>query len=93
MKDLSGWKKLNGDASYMVKGNAIVGISKANTPNTFLTTEKTYTDFILELELKVDDRLNSGIQIRSNSLPGYQNGPVHGYQVEIDPSCVQRRYL
>lgn len=30
--------------------------------------------------------MNSGIQIRSNSLPQYQNGRVHGYQVEIDPS-------
>lgn len=85
-KDLSGWKKLNGDASYMVKGNTIVGVSKVNTPNTFLATEKSYTDFILELEVKVDDRLNSGIQIRSNSLPSYQNGRVHGYQAEIDPS-------
>ena len=30
--------------------------------------------------------MNSGIQIRSNSLPHYRNGRVHGYQVEIDPS-------
>jgi hypothetical protein len=26
------------------------------------------------------------VQIRSNSLPSYRNGVVHGYQVEIDPS-------
>ena len=26
------------------------------------------------------------IQIRSNSLPDYSDGRVHGYQVEIDPS-------
>ena len=30
--------------------------------------------------------MNSGIQIRSESLPHYQNGRVHGYQIEIDPS-------
>jgi hypothetical protein len=30
--------------------------------------------------------MNSGIQIRSNSFPGYRDGRVHGYQVEIDPS-------
>ena len=41
---------------------------------------------MLELEVRVDSLLNSGIQIRSNSLPDYQNGRVHGYQVEIDPS-------
>jgi len=30
--------------------------------------------------------MNSGIQIRSNSLPYYRDGMVHGYQIEIDPS-------
>lgn len=85
-KDLSGWKKLNGDADYRIEGDAIVGVSKLKTPNTFLCTEKMYTDFILEVEVKVHPLLNSGIQIRSNSLPEYQKGRVHGYQVEIDPS-------
>ena len=45
-----------------------------------------YDDFILELDYKVDSTMNSGIQIRSNSFPHYQNGRVHGYQIEIDPS-------
>jgi hypothetical protein len=31
----------------------------------------------------VDKELNSGVQIRSHSLPDYQKGRVHGYQVEI----------
>ena len=31
----------------------------------------------------VDPRLNSGVQIRSNSTPKFKNGRVHGYQVEI----------
>lgn len=57
-----------------------------NTPNTFLATKKMYGDFILEFEFKVDDGLNSGVQFRSNSLKEYQNGRVHGYQFEIDPS-------
>ena len=48
--------------------------------------KKHYGNFILELEFLVDDRMNSGIQIRSNSSEEYQNGRVHGYQVEIDPS-------
>ncbi|MEM1137637.1 MAG: DUF1080 domain-containing protein [Bacteroidota bacterium] len=85
-KDLKGWKKLNGNAEYRIEGDAIVGTSQMNTPNTFLTTEKMYTDFILEVDLMVDNRLNSGIQIRSNSLDSYRDGRVHGYQVEIDPS-------
>lgn len=85
-KDLTGWKQLNGKAEYKVVDDAIVGISTMNTPNTFLATEKDYGDFILELEFKVDDGLNSGIQIRSLSLPEKNNGRVHGLQVEIDPS-------
>ncbi len=85
--DLSGWEVLNGTAEYLVKDNAIVGISKLNTPNTFLATTKEYSDFILEYEAKMEDGLNSGVQIRSNSLPEYHNGRVHGYQVELDASA------
>ncbi len=85
-KNLSGWKKLNGKAEYKVENNAIVGYTKANTPNTFLVTKKNYGDFILELEFKVDNSMNSGIQFRSESKKEYQKGRVHGYQFEIDPS-------
>lgn len=85
-KDFSNFTKLNGEAEYHIEGDAIVGTSKMGTPNTFLATKKTYGDFILELEVKVDTRLNSGIQIRSLSTADYRNGRVHGYQVEIDPS-------
>ncbi|MFS4467406.1 DUF1080 domain-containing protein [Maribacter sp. 2210JD10-5] len=85
-KTLEGWKKLGGDAIYSIKDGAIVGKTVHHTPNTFMTTEKLYGDFILELEYKVDSSMNSGIQIRSNSFPYYQNGRVHGYQIEIDPS-------
>ena len=45
-----------------------------------------YGDFILEFEFKVDDDFNSGVQIRSESLEDYNDGRVHGYQYEIDPS-------
>ncbi|NIJ53595.1 3-keto-disaccharide hydrolase [Dyadobacter arcticus] len=85
-KDLSGWKQLNGQAKYEVKDGAILGTSVMGTPNSFLTTEQNYSDFILECDVKVDNKLNSGIQIRSLSTPDYQNGRVHGIQIEIDPS-------
>ncbi|MHC4337363.1 MAG: 3-keto-disaccharide hydrolase [Planctomycetota bacterium] len=85
-KTLKGWKQLGGKALYEVEDGAIVGTSVRGTPNSFLCTEKTYGDFILEFEVKVDPPLNSGVQIRSNSLKQYRNGRVHGYQVEIDPS-------
>jgi hypothetical protein len=85
-KDLSGWKQLGGKAHYAVQKGEIVGTTVAGEPNSFLATKVSYADFILELELKVDTPLNSGIQIRSESNPAYKNGRVHGYQVEVDPS-------
>jgi len=84
---LNGWSSIKGgNALYEVKDEAIVGTTVGNTPNSFLTSDKMYGDFILELDYKVDPSMNSGIQIRSNSFPNYRNGVVHGYQIEIDPS-------
>jgi len=83
---LNGWSTIGGTASYEVKDGAVIGTSTPNTPNTFLCTDNMYGDFILELDYKVDPKLNSGIQIRSNSIDSYRNGVVHGYQIEIDPS-------
>jgi len=83
---LNGWHKVGGEATYEVTDGMIVGKSTPSTPNTFMRSDKIYSDFILEVEYKVDSKLNSGIQIRSNIEPSYHNGRVHGYQVEIDPS-------
>ncbi len=85
-ENLNGWKVLNGNAEFRIVNETIIGISKLNTPNTFLATEKNYSDFILEYEAKLSDGLNSGVQIRSLSKADYRNGRVHGYQVEFDAS-------
>ena len=77
-KDLTGWKQLNGKAKYEVNNGEIVGTTVQGEPNSFLVTEKDYGDFILEIELKVDSPMNSGIQIRSESRADYMNGRVHG---------------
>ncbi len=82
-KTLQGWEQKNGLAKYEAKEGAIVGTSAPNSPNSFLCTKKHYGDFELEFEVKCDPRLNSGVQIRSHSRKDYQNGRVHGYQVEI----------
>lgn len=65
-KNLDGWVQHGGVAKYTVEDGVIVGTSVPDTPNSFLCTEKHYSDFILEIEFKVDAPLNSGIQIRSN---------------------------
>ena len=85
-KDLQGWKQLNGKAKYEAKNGEIIGTTVSNEPNSFLATEKMYGDFILELELYVDNAMNSGVQFRSLSKAEYKDFRVHGYQVEVDPS-------
>ncbi len=85
-KNLNGWTQKGGKATYTVERGVIKGTSTPDTPNSFLCTEAEYTDFILELDLAVDDGLNSGIQIRSQTKEGVNNGNVFGWQVEVDPS-------
>ena len=94
-KDLKGWKKLNGTAPYVIQNGEIVGTTVPNSSNTFLATEIEYGDFIFEVDLKVDDRMNSGIQFRSEikdandkCIINDKKTPerVHGYQMEVDPS-------
>lgn len=83
---LAGWSQRGGKAMYKVEKGEIVGSTVPGQPNSFLCTDKIYGDFELEFDVFVDPTINSGVQIRSNSVGGYKGGQVHGYQVEIDPS-------
>lgn len=85
-RSLDGWVQRGGKAVYRVEEGCIVGETRPRTPNSFLCTSRDHADFELEFEVLVDSRLNSGVQIRSRSIPSYRKGRVHGYQVEIDPS-------
>ena len=97
-KTLTGWEQHSGTAEYRVEDGAVVGKTVAGTGNSFLCTSKKYSDFILEVEFKVDPSMNSGIQFRSNyytqetevEIAGkkkkFPADRVHGYQFEIDPS-------
>lgn len=85
-KTLDGWVQHNGTATYRVKDGAVVGKTTAGSPNSFMCTKKDYADFELTFEVKVDDQLNSGVQIRSASTKDYKNFRVHGPQVEIAAS-------
>ena len=104
-KDLAGWTQKGGKAKYTVKDGILIGTAVNGTPNSFLCTEKIYGNFILEYEYHCDNRLNSGVQIRSNAyekdtvkkLPNgktrkFPAGRVHGYQVEIDPNKPDRMW-
>lgn len=97
-KSLDGWVQKGGAAKYRVEDGQIIGTPATNTPNSFLCTKRDYTNFVLEVEFKVTEGLNSGVQIRSHVYPDARvieangkpvkvpAGRVHGLQVEIDPS-------
>lgn len=82
-QSLNDWRQLGGAALYRAENGEIVGVAVANSPNSFLVTNKTFDDFILEYDVFVDSSLNSGVQIRSGVS---KKGTVYGYQVELDPS-------
>ncbi|MCH2133040.1 MAG: DUF1080 domain-containing protein [Phycisphaerales bacterium] len=82
-RDLDGWRKEGGGATYVVEDECIVGIHGPGA-NTFLCTTDEFDDFVLDLEFKWDRPGNSGIQFRSHLRPG--DGIVEGYQCELDPS-------
>lgn len=77
--DLTGW---SGDpALWRVENGEIVGSTEPRklTQNTFLSTTKSYSDFVLKVQVKLRNG-NSGIQVRSEQLPDYA---VAGYQADV----------
>lgn len=97
-KNFEGWKQHSGTAEYRIEGDEIVGKTVSGTGNSFLCTEMSYGDFVLEFEFKVADGMNSGVQFRSEiaekelerevagKLKKFSADRVFGYQYEIDPS-------
>ena len=92
-KNLDGWTQKNGTASYRIEKDAIIGKTMEGSPNSFLCTDKLYGDFELQFEVKlINDELNSGVQIRSQTKElndkeksrGDKFGRVNGTQVEIE---------
>lgn len=83
-ENIEGWSQKNGTASYKVEDGVVVGRTAVGSPNSFLCTTKDYQNFELTFEVKVDDGLNSGVQIRSQSKSDINDGRVFGPQVEIE---------
>ena len=97
-KNFEGWKQHSGTAEYRIESDEIVGKTVSGTGNSFLCTEGSYGDFVLEFEFKVAEGMNSGVQFRSEvaerelefEIEGKKKkvpaDRVYGYQYEIDPS-------
>lgn len=78
-EDLTGW---DGDPRlWKVENGEIVGSTDGVTieHNTFLSTKKEYSDFVLRAKVKLRNH-NSGIQFRSEQHPDYV---AAGYQADI----------
>ncbi len=83
--DLHEWETFSGSGTHVREGDVIVGTSKLGRAHTFFATKDHFSDFILELEMQMDSRLNSGIQIRcADASPDIR--PMGGYHVDIDPT-------
>ncbi len=96
-KDLSEFIVEDGKATYELKDGVITGHTVIPSPNTFLATKARYGDFELEFEVKVSDKLNSGVQIRSRSRDEaegrFEVGRFYGPQVEIEAGPGQAGYV
>ena len=92
-KDLGGWSQKNGTATYRIENETIVGKTAQGSPNSFMCTTQDYANFELTFEVNDDSGLNSGVQIRSLSKADFNNGRVHGPQVEIESAPGESGYV
>lgn len=80
-ENLDNWELLGGDADFSVEDGMIVGTTEEDLPNCFLTTRDNYSDFVLEVDFKIDPNINSGVQIISttwekDTTTSYVNGSL-----------------
>ncbi|MDR3109364.1 MAG: DUF1080 domain-containing protein [Planctomycetaceae bacterium] len=85
-KPLNGWVKYGGEAGFSVENGEIVG-KRGEGDNTFLCTQKSYSNFVFKAEFKYDILCNSGVQFRSAVRDENGGKKVFGYQYEIDESA------
>ncbi|HTE31692.1 MAG TPA: DUF1080 domain-containing protein [Chryseolinea sp.] len=79
-KNLSGWTVHGTEKWYVEKGNLICE-SGPDKQYGYLTTDKSYKNFKLDLDFKQEANGNSGVFIRS----GIEGTKISGWQVEVAP--------
>ena len=85
-RSIKGWV-VRGPAKFEVVDGVLVGHAAASSTNSFLCTEASYDDFVLEVEFRCDAPLNSGVQVHGEFVAGR----VQGHQVEIDADVARGR--
>ena len=79
-KDLSGWT-IHGTEKWYVENGELICESGPDKQYGYLSTNKNYQDFELDVEFKQEANGNSGIFIRS----GIEGVKISGWQVEVAP--------
>lgn len=84
--DLDRWQVRSDSATVLVDDGHIVALPRGVWSNTFLATEESFGDFILELDLKIIGDLNAGILLRGVGETANENDGLKGHQIELDQS-------
>ena len=79
-KDLTGWT-IHGTEKWYVENGELVCESGPDKQYGYLSTDKNYDNFILDLDFKLEANGNSGVFIRSN----IEGTKISGWQVEVAP--------
>jgi len=80
-KDLAGWT-IHGTEKWYVENGELVCESGPDKQYGYLSTDKFYYNFILDLKFKLEANGNSGVFIRS----GIDGTKISGWQVEVAPA-------
>jgi len=79
-KDLTGWT-IHGTEKWYVENGELVCESGPDKKYGYLSTNRSYKNFILSLNFKLEANGNSGVFIRS----GIEGTKISGWQVEVAP--------
>lgn len=81
-KDLTGWT-IHGTEKWYVQDGELICESGPDKKYGYLSTNKNYDNFILNLKFKLEANGNSGVFIRS----GIEGVKISGWQVEVAPQA------
>lgn len=81
-KDLSGWQVPAGNTQWRVENGVLIGESDEKLTGSMLRTEKSYGDFVVELDTRWNGDPDSGVFIRNPAV-----------QVQVGTSISQKRDL
>jgi hypothetical protein len=67
-KDLTGWAVPSPNPFWRVENGVLIGQNDEKQTGSMLKTEKSYKNFIIELEARVEDPMDSGLFMRTPAL-------------------------